>query len=87
VTKKEDDDMREAAFRYMFAHNVSAMQQVANVFCLHVEGGADPSPELLARFTGAKIPVHAGSACTSSPSQGVALSKTGAKGLAFASTT
>jgi hypothetical protein len=83
VTSQDEDDLREAVFRYMFHKNASGMQQSAHVFCLHFENGADPPAAFLLRFHGARIPAYAGSACTENASSGVIHRATGKHGLAF----
>jgi hypothetical protein len=79
------DDLREAVFRHLFEHNASGLQRAAQVFCLQVEGKADPSPELLLRFEGNKPPVKKASLCTFShgSARGAVQDETGAPGLIF----
>ncbi len=48
----EEDTIREAVFRYQFDFNASAVGKAANVYFLSVEGGNDPSPQLLRQFQG-----------------------------------
>ncbi len=73
----------EAVFRHLFAHNASASQGQAGMYCLRVEG-ADPSAALLARFATQRPRVVAGSACVEG-SDGVFLR--GAGGRARRTTT
>jgi len=46
----EEDQIREAVFRYQFEFNASGLGTSANAYFLCVEGGGDPSPELLQQF-------------------------------------
>jgi hypothetical protein len=80
-----DDDIREAVFRHLFEHNASGQQRAAKVYCLQIEGKADPSPELLLRFEGNKPPVKRASLCTFShgSARGAVQDETGAPGLIF----
>jgi hypothetical protein len=79
----DGDAIREAVLRHMFGKNASGQQQRARVFCIELEGGADPSPAFLARFKGVRVPLRPGSGCTKSPDKGVIDKKTHARGLAF----
>ena len=80
-----DDDIREAVFRHLFDHNASGQQRAAKVFCLQIEGKADPSPELLRRFEGNEPRVKKASRCSFShgPAGGGVQDETGASGLIF----
>ncbi len=87
-----NDDIREAAFRYLFEHNASAQQQTVWVYFLSVTnlpdslGGAwidaDPSEELIARFRNNTPRVRPCSQATTSL-WGVFDVKSGIKGLLF----
>jgi hypothetical protein len=81
----DDDDVREAVFRHLFEHNASGLQRRAKVFCLQIEGKADPSPELLRRFEGNEPRVKKASLCAFShgPAGGRVQDETGAPGLIF----
>lgn len=78
----DEDDVREATMRWMFAKNASGMQKHARVLCLHFERGVDPPPSFMARFATSGAPVVPASACDET-SGGVKLRATGAPGLAF----
>jgi hypothetical protein len=59
----EEDDIREAVFRYQFDHNASGLQKSAKGYFLAIgEKGADPSDEFMKRFAHHKPPVHKASA-------------------------
>lgn len=45
-----DNDIREAVFRYQFSHNASAAQQSVDVYFLSLAEETDPDAGLLARF-------------------------------------
>jgi hypothetical protein len=49
--------LTEAAFRYQFVNNQSSLQDRASAYFISVEGDADPSAELLARFADHQPPV------------------------------
>ncbi len=53
----------EAVFRHLFGNDASGAQGDASVYCLRVDGPADPSAALLARFATNRPRVVAGSAC------------------------
>ena len=78
---QEVDAIREAAFRYMFAHNASGAKQSAKVYCLAIED-KDPDEAFLARFAGSTPPVKKRSECKVS-GRGVRDKATGGKGLVF----
>jgi hypothetical protein len=48
----EEDQIREAVFRYQFEFNASGLGKAANAYYLSVEGDNDPSPLLLDQFEG-----------------------------------
>lgn len=54
----EEDQIREAAFRYQFEFSASGLGQSAAVYFLSVEGRSDLSSELLQRFDGQNPPVE-----------------------------
>lgn len=60
----EDDDLREVVLRHLFQHNASGQQGSAGIYCIAVEGQADPSPALLARFSRHSPRVLPASACS-----------------------
>ena len=85
VVSANDDDVREAVFRYIFDHNASGQQKAAQVYCLQIEGQLDPSPELLSRFVGNQPPVKKASLCAFKPGHGKGgvQDDAGTKGLIF----
>jgi len=81
--KIQEDDIREAVFRWQFEHNDSFQQEKAKVYFLEVgEKEGDPSDELTKRFAGNKPPVRKRSVCSVS-TRGDFDKKTGEKGLVF----
>lgn len=78
-----EDDIREAVFRHLFGHNASALQGDAQVYCLQLQGDADPGEALLRRFTAHRPPVVKVSACRMDPARGVTERATGRRGLIF----
>ena len=82
--QSQEDDIREAAFRWQFDHNVSGQQKKAKVYFLAVgEKSADPSDEFIKRFADNKPPVRKRSECSADPGKGVLDKKTGGQGLMF----
>jgi hypothetical protein len=63
----EEDEIREAVFRYQFEFNASGLGQAANAYFLNVEGNKDPSAQLLERFGGHRPPVKPVSASMLQP--------------------
>lgn len=62
----QDDDIREAVFRHLFAHNASGLQQHAEAYYLAVGPfGLDASDGFLKRFRDHKPPVRNVSECRS----------------------
>ncbi len=59
----QEDDIREAVFRYQFEHNASGQQKQAAVYCLSIGENADPSDEFMRRFAEYKTPVRKRSEC------------------------
>ena len=53
----EEDKIREAVFRYQFEFNASGLGKAAKAYFLSVEGGSEPSAELLKQFDGYRPPV------------------------------
>jgi hypothetical protein len=78
-----EDDIREAVFRHLFRNNASALQGDAQVYCLQLQGDADPGEALLHRFAAHRPPVVKASACRMDPDQGVTELATGRRGLIF----
>jgi len=81
--KNEEDDIREAVFRWQFEHNASGQQQKAEAYFLQVGEKGDPSDAFMERFAKHKPPVRKGSACTADMAKGVLDKNTGEKGLIF----
>lgn len=81
---KEEDDIREATFRYQFQHNASGMKQNAKVYFLSLgeEKRTDPSDEFMKRFADHKPSVKKVSSSTGGP-QGIKDKDTGEPGLIF----
>ena len=80
----QEDNIREAVFRYQFNHNASGQQQRAAFYCLAVgEKRSDPSDEFMKRFADHKPPVRKVSECQIDPSKGVIDKRTGTSGLVF----
>lgn len=78
------DDVREAAFRYLFQDNASGLKQRARFYCLEVEGGADASPALLARLADVGVRVVPASRCVKDAKDGVTEQPSGDRpGLVF----
>jgi hypothetical protein len=48
----EEDQIREAVFRYQFEFNASGLGKAANAYYLSIEDNVDPSPQLLSQFEG-----------------------------------
>ncbi len=80
---REEDDVREAVFRYQFERNSSGQQKRAGVYCLSIGENADPSDEFIKRFANHSPPVRKISACTVGPFDGVVDKLTHKLGLVF----
>jgi len=80
----QEDDIREAVFRYQFQHNSSIQGRRAGVYCLSVrEKNADPQQTFIQRFAGFRPPVRKASDCITDPYKGVLERITGKRGLLF----
>lgn len=80
-------DIREAAFRYQFNHNISGLQKNAAFYFLSVGAGAkDPSDEFMKRFKDDKPPVKKVSQSMLGQSSEVKDKATGKRGLIFFAT-
>ena len=80
----QENDIREAVFRYQFHHNSSIQGQSAAVYCLSVgEKNADPPDDFMKRFAGFKPPVRKVSECSTDAYKGVVEKRTGKHGLVF----
>jgi len=79
----EEDDIREAIFRYQFEHNASGQQKRAAVYCLSIGENADPSDEFIKRFAEYKPTVRKISECNVGPFDGVIDKRTHKLGLVF----
>ena len=78
----EEQNIREAVFRYLFIHNASGHQDKPHYYCLSVAGG-DPTDELMRRFKSHNPPVRKASQCNSDPYKGVFDKSTGKRALMF----
>ncbi len=88
--RREEDDIREAVFRYQFEHNASAQPQDAAAYFLsldpHESGflfNEDPTDDVMRRFEGHKPPCKKVSECSSHRFEGVRDRETGEEGLIF----
>jgi hypothetical protein len=79
----EEDDVREAVFRYQFEHNSSGQQKRASVYCLSIGENTDPSDEFIKRFANHSPPVRKISGCNVGPYDGVVDKLTHKLGLVF----
>ena len=79
----EEDNVREAVFRYQFEHNSSGQQKRAGVYCLSIGENTDPSDEFIRRFANHKPPVRKISGCNVGPYDGVVDKDTHKLGLVF----
>jgi len=80
----QEDEIREAVFRYEFRHNSSGQGARAGVYCISVgEQNADPPDGFMRRFAGFTPPVRKASDCSTHPLNGVVEKKTGKRGLLF----
>lgn len=64
--KSQEDDIREAVFRYLFNYNASGQQSKTHAYCLGIVVGEkkiDPSDQFMKRFAHHKPPVRRASAC------------------------
>lgn len=85
LTQADEDNIREAVFRYQFVHNASGQQQSAKVYFLSVGDNEDPSDAFMARFDKHKLPVKKRSQATGNTE--VIDKETGERGLKFCVTT
>jgi hypothetical protein len=85
LTPADEDDIREAVFRYQFKHNASGQQQNTKVYFLSVGKNKDPSDAFMARFRNHKPPVKKRSDATGKFE--VIDKKTGDRGLIFSAGT
>ena len=83
--KREEDDIREAVFRYQFERLVFAeMRSVQNYYLSFGENDQDPPNDFMKRFSACKPPVKKVSSCSGSKSgHPVKDKKTGESGLIF----
>ena len=81
--QQQQNDIREAVFRYQFGHNASIQGSSAAVYCLSIESKADPPDDFMKRFAGFKPSVHKASDCSTDPYKGVLEKATGKRGLVF----
>lgn len=79
-----EDQIREVVFRDRFEKNSSALGQDAACYFLKVEGGSDPSDDLLAKFEGHSPPVKPASSSTIEEGTGAPIDpETGGRSLIF----
>jgi hypothetical protein len=78
----QQENIREAAFRYLFHHNASGLQQTARAFCLSIQE-RDPTPAFLERFHDERISVLPLSACSQEGWRGVHVRKSGDEAIWF----
>jgi hypothetical protein len=81
LTPADEDDIREAVFRYEFAHNASGQQQTAKVYFLSLGKDTDPGDAFMSRFKDHKPPVKKRSQATGQFE--VIDKETGERGLIF----
>ena len=80
----QENDIREAVFRYQFHHYNPPLQKTAGAYYLGVgEKITDPSDEFMKRFTDHKPPVRKISTVHYVPDKGIFDNKTEVQGLAF----
>jgi len=82
----DEDNIREAVYRYQFQHNASALRQNAKAYFLGIEKGkgvADPSDAFMKRFAGNKPPAKKWSQAQFRPDKGIVDKATGERGLGF----
>ena len=79
----EEDDIREAVFRYQFERNASGQQKRAAVYCLSIGENTDPSDEFSKRFVEFEPPVRKISECSVGRFDGVVDKRTHKLGLVF----
>lgn len=81
----QEDDIREAVFRYQFDHNASGLQKRAHAFCLVIgldDKNSDPSDQFMKRFAHHKPAVRKASSCHWNSIQ-VVENRTGRAALVF----
>ena len=80
----EEDQIREAVFRYQFEFNASGLGKTAGAYYLRIEGDADPSPPLIRQFEGHLPQVKAVSASELEPGTAQVIDReSGLPGLIF----
>jgi hypothetical protein len=85
-TATQEENIREAVFRYMFEHNASGQKKNAGVYCLSLgeyDHEIDPSDDLMKRLEGNRPSVRKISECVVHPYESVADRRTGKQGLIF----
>jgi hypothetical protein len=86
ATRQEQDNIREAVFRYEFKHN-GAIGQALKVYCLsHGDNEDDPSDDFIRRFEGHKPRVQKVSKCDADPFKGVVDKETHERGVILRAT-
>ena len=79
----DENNIREAVFRYQFLNNSSAAQQSADVYFLSLADETDPDENLVARFAGHEPEVKAVSRSRIGDGGRVEEKETGRTGLIF----
>lgn len=78
----DEQDIKEAVFRYQFEHNGSGLQKNAKVYFLSLNQGRDPSDDFMNRFRDHVPPVRKVSQASMS-AEGVIDKRTRERGLLF----
>jgi len=78
----DEQDIKEAVFRYQFDHNGSGQQKNAKVYFLSINQTSDPGDDFMNRFKDNKPPVRKVSQATVS-ADGVVDKRTRERGLLF----
>lgn len=83
--QKEEGDIHETVFRYLFEHNPSVLQKQAKAYYLGIgeKTSTGATDEFLKRFADHNPPVYKRSSAAVSPDQGVTDKETGERGLIF----
>ncbi len=82
--ESQEDDVREAVFRWQFGHNASGQKTNAHAYFLAIgEKGVDPTDAFMKRFAGHTPPVRKVSAASASAGRMVFDKETGETGLIF----
>ncbi len=77
----DEDETREAVFRYQFANNRAGAKAYETLFFLSVEDGSDPTDDFMERFRNSGHRVRKVSQCACLPLDGVRDRETGEAGV------